>query len=63
MMAGKKKQFNKQDKKIAERVENMNLETANELGVEGNKAGAEYRKNNKQKGNFYKQGVSEREGR
>ncbi|WFD11829.1 hypothetical protein [Tepidibacter hydrothermalis] len=49
-MAGKNKQFNKQDKKIAEKIENMNLETANELGVDEYNTNIGYRKQNNKKG-------------
>lgn len=49
-MAGKNKQFNKQDKKIAERIENMNLETSNELGVDEYKTNVGYRKKNNKQG-------------
>lgn len=53
-MSGKNKSFNANDKKIAQQIENMNLETANEVGIDGVKADLGYRKNNKQQGNFYK---------
>lgn len=53
-MGGKKKPFNSNDKKIAQQIEKMNLETANEVGVDELKTDLGYRKNNKQQGNFYK---------
>ncbi|WP_187296162.1 hypothetical protein [Tepidibacter mesophilus] len=49
-MSGKNKQFNKQDKKIAERIENMNLETSNELGLNEYKTDIGYRKQNNKQG-------------
>ncbi|CAH2213779.1 hypothetical protein [Tepidibacter aestuarii] len=49
-MAGKNKQFNKQDKKIAEKIENMNLETGNELRVDEYQTNVGYRKQNNKQG-------------
>ncbi|MEJ8553344.1 hypothetical protein [Tepidibacter sp. Z1-5] len=49
-MSGKNKQFNKQDKKIAEKIESMNLETANELSVDEYKTEVGYRKQNNKQG-------------
>lgn len=49
-MAGKNKQFNKQDKKIAEKIENINLEMGNELGVDEYQTYVGYREQNNKKG-------------
>ncbi|SHK64329.1 hypothetical protein [Tepidibacter formicigenes] len=64
-MSGKNKQFSLTERNISERrtkkiAKELGLETANEVGVDMYKADLGYRKNNVQKGNFYKQGPTER---